>query len=134
MKSAYLRAVAIILTSAASVLAQLSDTKEKLNPGYLYWLEKDVRWIITDEERKDFLQLSNDVDRDNFIEQFWMKRNPHPGSTTNEFKAEHYRRIAYANAHFLEKNLTGSGTDRGRAYIVFGPPSRITVNRVSAPG
>jgi len=133
MKSPYHRllAVAIVLTSAISVRAQLSDS-EKLNPAYLYWLDKDVRWIITDQERSDFLQLSNDVARNNFIEQFWMKRNPHPGSATNEFKAEHYPRIAYANAHFSEKNLVGSRTDRGTTYIVLGPPVKVILNPVSA--
>src|SRR5215470_14950309 len=94
-----LLAFAIVLTSVISVRAQLSDS-EKLNPAYLYWLDKDVRWIITAQERSDFLHLSNDVDRNNFIEQFWLKRNPHPGSATDEFEAERYRRIAYANAHF----------------------------------
>ena len=88
------------------------------------WLDQDVRWIITDEERSAFKQLSNDEERENFIEAFWQRRDPTPDTAENEFKEEHYRRIAYANEHF-PAGIPGWKTDRGRIYIVFGPPDEI---------
>jgi GWxTD domain-containing protein len=88
------------------------------------WLDQDVAWIITDEERSAFKQLSNDEERENFIESFWQRRDPTPDTAENEFKDEHYRRIAYANEHF-PAGIPGWKTDRGRMYIVFGPPDEI---------
>jgi GWxTD domain-containing protein len=92
---------------------------------YQRWLVEDVRWIITPEEQIAFLRLSNDADRDRFIEQFWDRRNPHPDRPGNPFKDEHYRRIAYTNAHFASAGVPGWETDRGRIYILYGPPDRI---------
>jgi GWxTD domain-containing protein len=94
--------------------------------GYQRWLDQDVRWIISDDERSAFLRLSKDEDRDEFIEHFWQRRDPMPGAPVNEFKVEHYRRIAYANIHFAQA-LPGWKTDRGRTYIVFGPPDEVKV-------
>ena len=91
---------------------------------YKKWLNEDVRWIITPEELSAFKQLSNDEERDQFIEQFWLRRDPTPDTEENEFKEEHYRRIAYANEHFAA-GKAGWRTDRGRIYIVFGPPDEI---------
>lgn len=91
---------------------------------YQRWLDEDVRWIITPEERAAFLRLSKDEDRDRFVEAFWLRRDPTPGTVENEFKEEHYRRIAYANVHFAHE-LPGWKTDRGRIYIVHGPPGEI---------
>src|SRR3981189_1390515 len=88
------------------------------------WLNKDVVWIITDEERKAFMMLSNDEERENFIESFWQRRDPTPDTAENEFKEEHYRRIAYPNEHF-PAGIPGWKTDRGRIYIVFGPAYEI---------
>jgi GWxTD domain-containing protein len=87
-------------------------------------LDEDVRWIITDQERAAFKQLSNDEERDNFIEQFWERRNPTPETTENAYKEEHYRRIAYANEHF-SAGIAGWRTDRGRIYIMYGAPDQI---------
>lgn len=98
--------------------------KHELKGEYKKWLDEDVRWIISDEERKAFMQLSNDEERDKFIEAFWDRRNPNPDSEDNEFKDEHYRRIEYANEHFAA-GVQGWRTDRGRIYIVFGPPDEI---------
>jgi len=98
--------------------------KHELNREHGTWLNEDVRWIITDDERKAFMQLSNDEERDQFIEAFWQRRNPNPDSEDNEFKDEHYRRIAYANEHF-PAGIPGWKTDRGRIYIVYGPPDEI---------
>ena len=88
------------------------------------WLEEDVRWIITDEESSAFKQLSNSEERDQFIEQFWLRRNPNPDLAENDFKEEHYRRIAYSNEHFAA-GKPGWKTDRGEMYIKFGPPDSI---------
>jgi len=95
--------------------------KQELSRPYKKWLEEDVVWIITDEERAAFKQLSNDEERDNFIEAFWQRRDPTPDTEENEYKEEHYQRIAYANEHFAA-GVPGWRTDRGRMYIVFGKP------------
>jgi len=101
-----------------------SFKKEVMGKEYKDWLDKDVTYIISDEERKAFKQLSNDEEREKFIEAFWDRRNPNPDSEDNEFKDEHYRRIEYANEHFAA-GVPGWRTDRGRIYIVFGPPDEI---------
>jgi len=98
--------------------------KQELSKPYRKWLDEDVPYIITDEERAAFKQLSNDEERDNFIEAFWQRRDPTPDTEENEFKEEHYQRIAYANEHFAA-GVPGWKTDRGRIYIVFGKPDEI---------
>jgi GWxTD domain-containing protein len=98
--------------------------RRELETSYKKWLDQDVRWIITDNERKAFMQLSNNEERDQFIEAFWQRRNPNPDSEDNEFKDEHYRRIEYANEHFAA-GKPGWMTDRGRIYIVYGPADEI---------
>jgi GWxTD domain-containing protein len=99
-------------------------TIQELKGQYKTWLDQDVRWIITDEEVKAFKSLSNDEERDQFIEQFWQRRNPNPDSPENEFRDEHYARIAYANEHFAA-GKPGWMTDRGHIYIAFGKPDSI---------
>jgi GWxTD domain-containing protein len=96
----------------------------EIRGAYKTWLDQDVAWIISDEERKAFKSLSNDEERDAFIEQFWLRRNPNPDSPDNEFREEHYRRIAYANEHFAA-GKPGWKTDRGHIYISFGKPDSI---------
>jgi GWxTD domain-containing protein len=96
----------------------------ELGAAYQKWLNEDVSYIITDQERRDFLALKTDADRDEFIEKFWQRRDPAPGTPENEFKEEHYRRMAYANQHFAS-SVPGWRTDRGRIYIVYGPPDEI---------
>jgi len=98
--------------------------KVELSKTYKKWLDEDVRWIITDEERSAFKQLSNDEERDQFIEAFWQRRDPTPDTVENEYKEEHYRRIAYANEHYAA-GIPGWKTDRGRMYIIYGPPDEI---------
>ncbi len=98
--------------------------EKELGKTYKKWLDEDVRWIITPEELSAFKQLSNDEERDNFIEQFWLRRDPTPDTVENEYKEEHYRRIAYANEHFAA-GIAGWRTDRGRIYIAYGPPDEI---------
>ena len=98
--------------------------KAEVSKVYKKWLDEDVIYIITDEERAAFKQLSNDEERDNFIEAFWQRRDPTPDTEENEYKEEHYQRIAYANEHFAA-GVPGWKTDRGRIYIVFGKPDEI---------
>ncbi|MGB2621372.1 MAG: GWxTD domain-containing protein [Candidatus Acidiferrum sp.] len=93
---------------------------------YSKWLNEDVVYIIDDAERAAFLSLSTGAERDKFIEQFWARRNPNPGSSVNKFKVEYYRRIAYADKRFATASGTpGWQTDRGHIYIVYGPPDEI---------
>jgi GWxTD domain-containing protein len=98
--------------------------KSELSTAYKSWLEQDVAYIISDEERGAFKNLSNDEEREAFIENFWLRRNANPDSPENEFREEHYRRIAYANEHFAA-GKPGWKTDRGHIYISFGPPDSI---------
>jgi GWxTD domain-containing protein len=98
--------------------------RHELSKDQSNWLNQDVAYIITDEERAAFKQLSNDEERDQFIEAFWQRRDPTPDTEENEFKEEHYRRIAYANDHFAA-GIPGWKSDRGRMYIMYGPPDEI---------
>jgi GWxTD domain-containing protein len=106
--------------------------KEKLSGVYKKWLDEDVRWIITDEELSAFKKLSNNAERDVFIEGFWQRRDPTPDTAENEFKEEHYRRIAYANEHFAA-GIPGWRTDRGRIYVMYGPPTSIDSHPMGGP-
>ena len=100
------------------------NLRTEIKDAYKSWLEQDVAYIISDEERSAFKNLSNDEERDAFIENFWLRRNPNPDSPENEFREEHYRRIAYANEHFAA-GKPGWKTDRGHIYISFGKPDSI---------
>ena len=102
---------------------QKAIQKEMESP-YKKWLEEEVPYIITAEERASFKKLATDEERENFIESFWERRNPNPGSPENEFKEEYYRRIAYANEHYAS-GVPGWKTDRGRIYIMWGPADEI---------
>ena len=104
--------------------AQKRSLNVELSKTYKKWLNEDVVWIISDEERAAFKQLSNDEERDNFIEAFWQRRDPTPDTEENEYKEEHYRRIAYANEHF-PAGIPGWKSDRGRMYIMYGPADEV---------
>src|SRR5437899_7794384 len=106
--------------------------KEKLEGTYKKWLDDDVRWIITDEELSAFKKLSNNAERDQFIEQFWLRRDPTPDTAENEYKEEHYRRIQYANEHFAA-GMPGWKTDRGRIYIMYGKADSIDSHPMGGP-
>lgn len=97
------------------------NVKPELKKAYKDWLDKDVTYIITDEERKAFKKLETDDEREKFIEEFWRRRDPDPDTDENEFKEEYYERIAYANEHFAS-GIPGWKTDRGRIYIMYGKP------------
>ena len=103
---------------------QQKELRNELKGPYKKWVDEDVRWIITDQELKAFKSLSNDEERDNFIENFWQRRNPDPSSPENEYREENYRRIAYANEHFAA-GKPGWKTDRGHMYIAYGKPDSI---------
>jgi GWxTD domain-containing protein len=105
-------------------IAQRKALKQELKGEYAKWVNEDVRWIITDQELQAFKSLSNDEERDEFIENFWLRRNPNPDSPENEYREEHYARIAYANEHFAA-GKPGWKTDRGHIYIAFGKPDSI---------
>ena len=97
------------------------NVKPELKKAYKDWLEKDVTYVITDEERKAFKKLATDDERERFIEEFWRSRDPDPDTDENEFKEEYYERIAYANEHFAS-GIPGWKTDRGRIWIMYGKP------------
>ena len=103
---------------------QEEKLKKELETPYRKWLNEDVAYIITDEERGAFRRLQTDDEREQFIENFWLRRDPTPDTVENEFKEEHYRRIAYTNEHFAS-GIPGWKSDRGRIYITFGPPDEI---------
>lgn len=98
--------------------------QKEMESPYKKWLTDEVPYIISDEERAAFKKLSTDDEREQFIEQFWERRNPNPGSPENEFREEYYRRIAYANEHYAS-GIPGWKTDRGRIYIMYGPADEI---------
>ncbi len=103
---------------------QENKLRKELETPYKKWLNEEVTYIITDEERKAFKSLSTDDERQQFIEQFWLRRDPTPDTEENEYREEHYRRIAYANDRFAS-GIPGWKTDRGRIYIEYGPPDEI---------
>ncbi len=127
--------LACILLQAAFAAQNVSTapTPAQLPRAYEKWLNQDVLYIVTGEERSAFERLRTDEERDRFIEQFWLRRNPNPGGSENPFKEEHYRRIAYSNAHFSFGHVSGWRTDRGRIYITMGPPDRIERHFDDAP-
>jgi GWxTD domain-containing protein len=100
------------------------NVKPELKKAYKDWLDKDVAYIITDEERKAFKKLETDDERERFIEDFWRRRDPDPDTEENEFREEYYERIAYANEHYAS-GVPGWRTDRGRIYITWGKPDEI---------
>ncbi len=100
------------------------ELRKELDSQYRKWLDEDVVYIISPEERSAFLHLATNEEREQFIEQFWQRRNPDPDSADNTFKEEHYRRIAYVNEHF-SSGIPGWKTDRGRIYIMWGPADEI---------
>jgi GWxTD domain-containing protein len=105
---------------------------ESLPANYRNWLAEDAVYIITPGERCVFLRLPSDLDRNQFIEQFWYRRDPNPYSLENAFKQEHYRRIVWANEKYGTK-VPGWKTDRGRIYICYGPPDEIESHPIDQP-
>lgn len=122
---------AVIAGSIPTIFAQDNKRKdqerkqkEELKSVYKRWLDEDVNYIITNDERKAFKALKTDEERDQFIEQFWLRRDPDPDTPENEYKEEYFERIQYANEKFAS-GIPGWRTDRGRIYVMFGKPSQI---------
>jgi GWxTD domain-containing protein len=115
--------VAKPLTKKQIAKKQKALEKELAGP-WKKWLNEDVVYIITDEEKQAFKRLKTDEERQQFVEQFWLRRDPTPDTEENEYKEEHYRRIAYANDHFAS-GIPGWKTDRGMIYIKYGAPDEI---------
>ena len=103
---------------------KMRRTLKELDNSYKQWLSEDVTYIISPDERNAFLQLDTNEEREQFIEQFWLRRSSNPDLPENDFKEEHYRRIAYANEHFAS-GIPGWKTDRGRMYIMWGPADEV---------
>ena len=112
-----------VLVASQSVAAP-QNPKEDAYP-HMKWVDEDVVYVIDAQEREAFLRLNTDAEREHFVEQFWQRRDPTPGSPKNEFREEHYRRIASASERFGSPNAAGWKTDRGRIYILYGPPDEI---------
>jgi len=100
------------------------ELEKELAGPWKKWMQEDVVYIITDEEKQAFKRLKTDEERQEFVEQFWMRRDPTPDTEENEYKEEHYRRIAYANDHYAS-GIPGWKTDRGMIYIKYGAPDEI---------
>lgn len=113
-----------VFSACLSLLLAVPGVCDKLSERHKKWLEQEVVYIISKEERDLFLRLASDDDRDKYIDQFWARRDPTPGTPENEYKDEHYKRLAYANTYFgSEWNTDGWRTDRGKIYIILGPPA-----------
>jgi GWxTD domain-containing protein len=100
---------------------------------YQKWLNEEAVYVITDAERDAFLRLETDEERQQFIRQFWLRRDPTPGTPENEYQEEHYRRIAYVNRAFIAGSIPGWKTDRGMVYIKYGPPDELERHPKAGP-
>jgi GWxTD domain-containing protein len=114
--------------SAVPESAQKEEKTEPLSQWSKQWLEEVVPYIITSKEKKSFLELSTEAERGKFIQSFWKRRDPDLKTPENEFKLEHYRRIALANKFFSVSGIAGWRTIRGKVFILLGPPNYITVD------
>jgi GWxTD domain-containing protein len=123
---ALLLAALIVLAAGPLTLRGQAAAKPKLPETYRKWLEEDVPYIIAPMEREVFLKLTSDRERNLFVEAFWKQRDPTPGTPENEFKTEHFRRVAHAD-HYLGRDAPRPGwrTDRGRIYIILGEPNDV---------
>ncbi len=136
-------AMIFALLAAALPTSQAQDEIKRKDPNekkkrdevksvYKKWLDEDVNYIITDQERKAFKSLKTDEERDSFIEAFWLRRDPDPDTPENEYKEEYFQRIQYANEKFAS-GIPGWKTDRGRIYIMFGKPDQIESHPAGGP-
>jgi GWxTD domain-containing protein len=118
-------AVALLFGLLVCLSTAVAAKHSQLPSRYEHWLDEEVNYLITSQERTIFLGLTTDKDRDHFIETFWAIRNPDPTSPGNTFKDEHYRRLEYVNTHYgLPSAQNGWRTDRGMVYITLGPPQQ----------
>jgi GWxTD domain-containing protein len=131
MRRAFLL-LGLLALAGSFALAQKQTRKPTSNPSqsdlksvYERWVEQDVAYIITPEEKQAFLLLKSDAEHERFIEQFWRARDSQAGGNENPYRTEHYRRFAFANQNFGVGNVPGWKTARGRIYITMGQPDEI---------
>jgi len=122
--------LAVLVCAPASAQAprgasQDSSARPDLRGVYARWLSEDVSYIITPVERRAFTLLKSDAEREQFVEAFWLRRDPRPDTATNEYRDEHYARLAHANQSFAAGDTLGWRTDRGRTYITLGKPDEV---------
>lgn len=122
--------VGMAVFSALPLASAVAQAEPQAGQSLESWLGQDVAYIIEAREIVAFEALQTDEERNQFIEQFWLRRDPTPGTVRNEFQEEHYSRVAYANEHFT-RAVPGWRTDRGQTWIVYGPP--VTVTNTSNP-
>jgi len=106
------------------VADKVRNVRPEVKEVYKKWMNTDVAYIITEQEKKAFKALATDEERENFIENFWRRRDPNPDTEENEYREEYYERIAYANERFTS-GIPGWKTDRGRVYIAHGKPDSV---------
>lgn len=127
MKSLFTRFFCLtLLLIGLTSFVHAADRSKNLAPRYRHWINEEVNYIIGTEEKKQFLSLQSDEERDHYIEHFWQSLNPTPTAATNPYKQEHYRRLAYVNEHygFIDAQ-NGWRTDQGRIYITLGAPKQV---------
>jgi GWxTD domain-containing protein len=122
---ATLLSISIVAQQQSQKAHQELSSQSDSQDAYKKWLNEDVAYIITDEEKRLFGRLKSDEEREQFIEQFWLRRDPNPDTDKNEYREEHYERIAYANQNFAVDGVPGWRTDRGIIYITYGQPDEI---------
>ncbi len=126
MSQFFIPAILLVL-SMASPLNCENQNPRALPEKYRKWLEQEVVYIISQNEKEVFRSLITDEQREDFVRNFWKRHDPSPDTLFNEYREEHYRRIEYANDNFFE-GIAGWRTDRGRTYIMFGPPDFLESN------
>jgi len=111
------------LILASALLALPQDPVDRLPEHHKKWLLEEVPYLISEVERDVFLGLESEQEREAFVEAFWRKRDENPATLENEYRDEHYKRLAYVN-EFFGRDSPGPGfrTDRGRYYVLLGPP------------
>ena len=127
----FIAVVALVVCLPAAGVQQKPPSKNEkpaeIPAQYKKWVDEEALYIISDNERDVFKSLRTDDEREGFIRTFWRRRDPSPETPLNEFREEHYRRLEWANRHYFE-GKAGWRTDRGRAYIMFGPPDFFETN------
>ncbi|RPI21715.1 MAG: GWxTD domain-containing protein [Acidobacteria bacterium] len=117
-----------VLAGAGKLYAQGTTTDGFRVEMLRNWTEQNVKWIICPAEKAVFKALTSDTEREAFIDAFWSRRDPDPQTTVNEAKQEHYKRMDFADGHFRENETRGSLTERGRVWVMYGPPRHREVH------
>lgn len=120
--------VLLLFFPAGNLYAQGTTGNELRVEVIRNWAEHNVKWVICPAEREVFGRLKSDLERKAFIDAFWHRRDPDPQTPLSEAKDEHYKRMDFADGHFRENEQRGSLTERGRVWIMYGPPQRREVH------